>query len=72
MLLFCIYTISINNAQESQKSVVQKKIDDTYIEDRPFLEKGFPEKILPPPILLTDTQWIKCRCKNVKYIGLYN
>ena len=44
MLLFCIYTISINNAQESQKSVVQKKIDDTYIEDRPFLERRFSRK----------------------------
>lgn len=56
MLLFCIYTISINNAQKSQKSVVRKKVDDAYIEDRPFLEKGFPEKILPPPFLLTDMQ----------------
>ena len=56
MLLFCIYVISINNAHQSLKSVVQKKVDDAYIEDRPFLKKGFPEKILPPPILLTDTQ----------------
>ena len=39
MLLFCIYTISINNAHQSLKSVVQKKVDDAYIEDRPFLEK---------------------------------
>ena len=33
MLLFCIYVVSINNAQESQKSVVQQKVDDAYIED---------------------------------------
>ena len=44
MLLFCIYTISINNTQESQKSVVQKKVDDAYIEDRPFLERRFSRK----------------------------
>ena len=44
MLLFCIYVISINNAQESQKSVVQKKVDDAYIEDRPFLERRFSRK----------------------------
>ena len=36
MLQFCVYTISINNAHESQKSVVQQKVDDAYIEDRPF------------------------------------
>ena len=44
MLLFCIYVVSINNAQESQKSVVQKKVDDAYIEDRPFLERRFSRK----------------------------
>ena len=33
MLLFCIYVVSINNAQESQKSVVQQKVDDADIED---------------------------------------
>ena len=72
MLQFCVYTISINNAHESQKSVVQQKVDDAYTEDRPFLKKGFPEKILPPPILLTAMQCNKYQCKNVKYIGLYN
>ena len=44
MLLFCIYTISINNAQESQKSVVHKKVDDADLEDRPFLERRFSRK----------------------------
>ena len=64
--------IPIHNAHQSLKSVVQKKVDDAYIEDHPFLEKGFPEKILPPPNMLTDMQRIKYRYKNVKYIGLYN
>ena len=44
LLLLCIYVVSINNAQESQKSVVQKKVDDAYIEDRPFLERRFSRK----------------------------
>ena len=44
MLLFCIYVISINNAHQSLKSVVQKKVDDAYIENRPFLEKRFSRK----------------------------
>ena len=39
MLLFCIYTISIDIALQSLESVVQKKVYEAYLEHRPFLEK---------------------------------